>query len=212
MQAWAGFAGAGAVVWVARLGASSFELWLKQQQTQRKISAGERILTVVYRAKDAIDAMRSPMQIGHEISAAEKRLLQSYEGFDHLSDAQKRKVTTAQVVLDRANAHNEIWAELFACLPLARAFFGKEMDENIRQIWKQRARVLVSSESAVDVPDDHEFLTQCKDDIWEGWAEAGGRPDRVAKALADAVGVAESRILPVISPDALNVTGLGAAS
>jgi len=211
MQAWAGFAGAGAVVWAARLGTSSFEHWLKQRQTERKIAAGERILSIVYRLKDAMDAIRSPMQSGHELHAAERKVEKSYEGFSSLGETEKKRIVAAQVILDRVNAQSDLWKELFECLPLARAFYGKAMDENLREVWRQRARVLVASEAAIETPDDHEFLTQCKDDMWDGWAKAAGRVDRVGDALSRVLAEAEARILPVLSPDAMMVEAMRSA-
>lgn len=202
MQALAGFANAGVIGWAAYQGTNSFRQWLLQRQTERKIAAGERVLTVVYRARDAISHMRAIFHNGYEISAAEEKLSKSYSGFEHLERAKKLRLTTAQVILDRANASADIWKELFECMPLARAFFGTEMDQQLRQINQARHRILTSAEALVDLDGEkHEdFADECEDDIWGGKAKALGRPDRVQEMIDTAVGIAEQSILPVIAP------------
>ena len=108
MQAWAGIAGAGAVFYAAHRGAASFEQWLKQRQTERKIAAAERIMTFVYKAKRTFEAIRNAGSFGYESDAAEKRLKESYPDFEHEEAGKKQRMVAAQIVYDRLNAAKEV--------------------------------------------------------------------------------------------------------
>lgn len=200
MQAWAGFAGAGAVIWATYRGGDTFERWLKQSQTERKIAAGEKILTAVYKAKEAFPHIRSALHEAHELSAAEAKLKQNYAGYDTEGASKKQRLQTAQVVWNRLASYSEIWRELYECLPVARTYFGEEVEYAIRKIFKLRRRIEVKAEMYPDLTDTSDpFFNEAKCDLWEGWAKALKKKDEISTALRAVVERVEKVILPVLS-------------
>jgi hypothetical protein len=201
MQAWATIAGAAAVVWVAQ---ASFTQWLQQRQTERKIAAGERVLMLVYRLKMEFPAIRSPALFSYESRRAEKELEQSYEGFDRVGEGQKQRLRWAQAITHRLYDRREHFEELVECLPLARAFFGEELEKAIEGLWRARGYINASVQGYGDISDfdareSRDFLHHCENDFWEHIAIAREADDRVAVLISTAVDTSEHLILPMIA-------------
>jgi hypothetical protein len=201
MQAFAGFAGAGAVVYAAARGSNSFDSWLKQRIRERKIAVGERVLTAVYKAKDAFPSIRNAGHFGYELSAAQKKLEESYDNYHLESQGKQQRLKTAQVILDRIARYNEVWTELYECLPIARALFGIPLEEAIREILKQRNKLSVSAQvyPDADPQSDKNFYDRIQADVWDGWADALGRKDEIGTAVLAAVESADAIVLPTLS-------------
>lgn len=201
MQAFAGFAGAGAVVYAAARGSNSFDSWLKQRIRERKIAVGERVLTAVYKAKDAFPSIRNAGQFGFELSAAQKKLEETYEGYQLESQGKQKRLQTAQVIYDRIGKYAEVWTELYECLPIARALFSRDLEDALREILKQRNNLGVSAQLYPDADPqaDKGFYDRIQADVWEGWAGALGRKDEIGSAASAAVETAEKIVLPSLS-------------
>lgn len=201
MQALAGFAGAAAIYFAARKGAGSFDLWLEQRKAERAMEAGEKILTVVYAMKDAFASIRSPGHFAYELEAAETKLRESMKDFSVQPSGKQARLKTAQVILTRANSHSELWKELSDSLPLARAYFGKDLDENLRNIFKARADVIVAAQMYPDVDSESsaELVERFEAAIWDGWAEARKKPDPIRQRVDEAIALTEKAILPILS-------------
>lgn len=200
MQAWAGFAGAGAVLWVGLKGADTYRLWLLQKQTERRIAVAERILTLTYRLKRAFTAIRSPGSFGHEHAAAEE-LLKDQDIYDRMTAEQKRKAQISQIILTRIRSYKEDWDELFACLPLARAFFGLPVESALEKFWKQQVAVSVSAEMYWDEQSDSEFRKKLEADFWEGFSDRRIAADEVGRNIQEAVDAIEAAMLPVLASE-----------
>ncbi len=200
MQAWAGFAGAGAVLWVGLKGADTYRLWLLQKQTERRIAVAERILTLTYRLKRAFTAIRSPASFGHEHAAAEG-ILKDQDSYAVMGSDQKKRAQLSQIILTRIRSYKDDWDELFACLPLARAFFGQPIEEALEKLWRQQVSISVSAEMYWDDQPDPDFKKKLESDFWEGFSERRIEADEVGKNIKDAVAVIESAMLPVLASE-----------
>lgn len=109
LQAIAGFASAAAIIYAARKGLNTFAQWRRQRQADRQIAVAERVLTLVYRAKDAFRAIRSPAVFSGELSQAEESLEQTIPGTE---DPSRRL---------RQNCATQGFVERILRLPAARA-------------------------------------------------------------------------------------------
>ena len=207
MQAWAGFAGALAVLWVASKGSEAFRIWLHQKQTERRIEYGEKILSLIYKSSDVFKSIRSPGSFGSEIADVEEKLRSSYEGYEELPEGKRRRLQISQTVISRIFSQKEFWAEFWELTPMARVYFGKNFEEQFRTIWKQRAKIY-SAASAYSQLDD-ERGRQEKDPyleeknkfeaiFWEGWANAIEREDMVEIELGKLLLESEKIILPIL--------------
>lgn len=198
MQAWAGFAGAGAVLYAAYKGVASFAGWLLQKQTERHMIAAEQILTLVYRIRSALEAARSPMHSSFELSEAEKRLSETYDGYAAQADSKKRRLQTGQVVLTRVGSYSELWEEFSRIQPLAKALFGEEADQAFQLIWKQRSELIVTAQMFADVAGHTDLGHKFENAIWRGYSEARGVEDAIDVAMSQAVLVLEGLLIPLL--------------
>lgn len=203
MQAWAGFAGAIALVAAAWIGSHTFGSWLRQRQTERQLDAGERILTLVYRAQDVFRTIRSPAQWPDEIDKAEQSLQEGYPNLELEPEEKRRRLRLAQIMLARIADKNEYWKEFWELVPIARVHFGEEFEQTLRTIWVQRARISSAAMTYPNIDPERnlEFYRRCEDDFWDGVGHAGG-PDEIAAALEDLVAQANAVILPTLRPPA----------
>jgi len=197
MQAWAGFAGAAAVFYAAHKGAASFEEWLRQRQTERKIAAAERIMTFIYKARRAFQSIRNPGSLGYENDAAEAKLKDTVKDFAELDGGKRSRMITAQVVYDRLNAAKDIWAELFECLPIARAFFGEGCERHVHALWEARAQISTSAQMYAGYDPVDGKRDRYENAFWEILDE--GEPGSVSALIKDSVAYMERNVLPSIS-------------
>lgn len=200
MQAWAGFAGAGAVLWVGLKGADTYRLWLRQKQTERRIAVAERILTLTYRLKRAFTAIRSPGSFGYEHAAAEE-LLKEHDSYAVMETDQKKRAQLSQIILTRVRSYKDDWDELFACLPLARAFFGQPIEDALEKLWKQQVSISVSAEMYWDDQPDPAFKRKLEADFWEGFSDRRIAEDEVGKNIKDAVAIIENAMIPMLASE-----------
>ena len=195
LQAIAGFASAAAIVYAVRKGLNTFAQWRRQRQADRQIAVAERVLTLVYRAKDAFRAIRSPAVFSGELSQAEEALEQTIPGTE---DPSRRLVVQAQVVVARIAQHKDLWNELFDCLPLARAFLGVEVEQLVRRVWQERSNVDAAAHGYAESEGDREFRRKCEATIWEYVGAMRPEGDAVTKSVDEIVQDAERILLPVL--------------
>lgn len=202
MQAWAGFANAAVILWAAYFGSTKFKDWLLQRQTERKIEAAERLLSIVYRAPDVFTSIRSPMSSGGEVEAVTATLVASYSGFEGLEGGKKSRLKTAQTALSRMAHHADFWDEVSNSLPTARTYFGQEMEAQLRKILQQRQNIWASTQVYPDVTyaSDKKLYYQCESDFWWGVGKANGAVDRIGDALKEVVAASEELLLPLLKP------------
>jgi len=193
-------AGAFAVVYAARGGASSLNLWRRQKQEERRMDAAEKILTLAYRLKRNLTSVRSPAMFGGEIEAAKEKL-SGHDWYESLSEIEQRKAHTGQGILLRVMRYQDDWDTIFDLMPIARALFGEQVEFHLQSIWQQVVAVRVSAETyATYDGTDAEFQKRLERDIWE----IGGsfaEQDRVGQAMEGAIAGLENILLPVIRAD-----------
>lgn len=195
MQAWAGLAGAVAVVTAAKIGAARFGDWLKEKQTERQMNAAERALDVAYRVRGAFESIRNPgYDPGGEGGAALAKLHSNIPDFDGLEDDRQARLTWAQVILSRISGANAEWTALFEAMPLAKAYFPAGVEQALRDLWKQRAVVWVAAQQygSTALPPDVREKLETK--MWG----VGAEDDEVVAAVEDAVKRLETVLLPIL--------------
>jgi hypothetical protein len=201
MQAWAGFAGAAAIVIAAWIGSRTFETWLLQRQTERQLEAGERILTVIYRAQDIFRTIRSPAQWPNEIDEATETLRKNAPSFDGEDTPKKHRLQLSQIMMNRIAAQNDYWKEFWELVPVSRVHFGEEFEKSFRIIWAMRARITSSAMTYYNIQPERsiDLYRQCESDFWDGVGHASGK-DEIAAALEGLAATANQVILPKLRP------------
>lgn len=194
MQGWAGFGGVIAVLYAAHKAADTFAAYRRQKQEDRRIDAAERILTLAYTLKRNIAAARSPMSSGSENHAATQQLqeLDWYKGLDR---NQQHKAQIGQVALRRLQQYQSSWDQIFATMPVARAFFGEHIEAYLQSIWQQVVAINVSAEMYRDDQGrDLDFTHKLERDFWGH----GGPDDLISQKIDQAVAGLEAELLDVI--------------
>lgn len=203
--------GAGAVIWAAKVGRSTFNDWKRQKNEGRRIDLAEQLLALAYKLKRAFQGIRSPGMLGWEIAEMERKLTESGMIDAETPNHIKSGLSTAQATLSRADHYKGLFDELLDTMPVAKAIFGEEMEEALNTFWVQRARVVTAAQTYADIiRQDHvrnerrveELLA--RRDRTEGVFWEGGGPDGV-DAVADAINTAitnmETKLLPIIRHD-----------
>ena len=108
-------------------------------------------------------------------------------------------MTTAQVYLTRlANEHAQ-WEELIACLPLARAYFGRRAEQALDNFWKQRGAIDVAARMYAEEL-DRKHRQQYEGDLWCGYNQARNLPDPIDSAIEQSIATLEEVLLPILAP------------
>jgi hypothetical protein len=194
MQAWAGFAGAGAVAFAAWKAGDAYQLWLRQQQSARRLEAAGRISSAVFKVADAFSMIRNPRHQGYELERARSTLRENLAEFGSFSDGKQRNLATAQVVLDRLAAHADLWKELYECLVLGRVFFGEQGFESLRGLFEARRKIEVSAQIYGTEELEPDFRRELQCDFW-----AGSQGDEVAPLVENAINFVRTEVLPILA-------------
>jgi hypothetical protein len=201
MQAWAGFAQAGAVVFVAYKGASAFDMWRRQKIEERRMDAAERSLTLAYRVRRALSSIRHPMMWAAELGSAAKVLVEKGADPKTMGNPAMGKRTQAQATLDRVGRFSAEWDEMAAITPIAAALFGSELELTLERLWRQRNVVTSAAEDyADDDGSDPKHSRNVRADLWEALGKHKDE-DKVAAEITAAVADIEATLLPIIRAD-----------
>ena len=199
MQAWAGFAQAGAIGIAAWKAADTFRGWRKQKLEERRIAAAEDILTTAYRLQRAFSIVRNSVTSVSALEEARARLKMSGVDIGKYAGDQQIRIVEAQVIFDRIDQFALDWDKLSALTPLAIALFGSSVGESLEGIWKQKVVLQVATEQyTTDDDSDVNFSTQVRDIIWSGRAKQGGREDQVERQLERYIIDLEQVLLPIV--------------
>jgi hypothetical protein len=197
MQGWGAILAPIAIVYAAWKAADTFKAFRRQKQEERRIDAADHILTFAYKFKRALQAVRSPGIMAHELDAAEKRLKESWQGWDDKTTAEQQQLRTAQAIWGRLQSNNEIWGQIFEHMPKARALFGEEVEAQLQAFWTAYVEVETSCDMyAEDTGTDQEFTKKLRQDMWRR-----SKDDPVAKIVDEAIQQLEQLLLPIIRAD-----------
>lgn len=126
--------GALAVFGAGIYGASTYKRWRKQKIAERKFEFAERIAVAAYNARRQLSYIRQPFLSNYEIEAAERRL-QSTNVDLQRTDAW-RTFVTIEVYAQRMEQARDTLLELHACIPVARALFGHDLEHALEELGK----------------------------------------------------------------------------
>jgi len=189
--------GAAAVIIAAIIGGTTFRSWRRQEVAGRKLAQAERILEATYKARRALSYVRSPMMWGHELKAAEDSLKDNDDWNMQLKAKQKRIVTT-QAYFNRLNKTRDEQNALDACLPMARALFGEDLEKAIESVRHQFWIVHVDAETYMDDDgSDQEFSRKIRRGLYE-INPPEGQVNEVTEKAEAALATIEATCLPVL--------------
>ena len=205
MQAWAGFGGAGAVVYAAFVGSRTYKTWLKQKQTERQLHAAEQVLTAVYKARSALENVRAGYMPAYELDAAKSKLTEALgDEFGSLTDGERQRLTIAQAMLLRISKYNDTWDELPANMALAFAFLDAPVEASLKLLFRQIIIIQSSAETFGKYfehegnEEDRKFVQKLRRDMWGAMIDEN---DEVSANIAKAVADIEAVVRPLLRSD-----------
>lgn len=197
LQGWGTLIGAVAVFAAACIGANTFNSWKRQKITERHIEQAERVLTAVYKARRALNRVRSPFMSAQELSVANDELSSDANWEWHTSDRQAR-LRTAKGYYNRiANTEAER-ALLDECLPMSRALFGAEVESAIEAILQQFWSVKVYADAYIDDNGSDVAFSRKISMALYGLSSTPDSGDEITDAVHAAINTVERVCLPVL--------------
>ncbi|EJL22850.1 Glycosyl hydrolases family 6 [Novosphingobium sp. AP12] len=190
--------GALAVIGAAFIGSRTFENWKRQKLTERHIEQAERILTATYKVRRGLSRVRSPAMWGNETDTAEEQLKASGAWEKTFPENERRSLATKQAYYNRINATGDDQRALEECQPMARAFFGEDLENALeklnRQFWT--VKVYVDANHSDKAGADADFRRKIESTIWEGYPNA--QENEVDQIIAAQVKLIEDTLVPVL--------------
>ena len=191
--------GALAVIGAAIIGSRTFDNWKRQKLAERHIEQAERILTATYKVRRDLAMVRSPMMWAHETDAAEEQLKASGE-WEKVwgGDDERKRFATAQAYYNRLNSTQDDQRALEECQPMARAFFGEELEKAIEKLNHQfwTVKVFVDANHRDKTGADAEFRKKIESSIWTGWPSE--EENEIDQIIAAQVKLIEDICVPVL--------------
>ena len=167
----------------------------RDRHAEREMGHAESILTTAYRLKDIIAAIRSPMSTGGELSESESALAEN-DALKFGDENAKRRLIQANVFYLRANRHKDAFQAAYDLLPVAKAFFGDEVQDALFQFIKARHEVLVAADMYGRGPyQDADFNHKLERTFWTDFPD-----DEIKPRLEASVETLERVLIPIIRP------------
>ena len=191
--------GALAVIGAAIIGSRTFDNWKRQKLAERHIEQAERILTATYKVRRDLAIVRSPMMWAHETDAAEEQLKASGE-WEKVwgGDDERKRFATARAYYNRLNSTQDDQRALEECQPMARAFFGEELEKAIEKLNHQfwTVKVYVDANHRDKTGANAEFRKKIESSICTGWPS--NEENEVDQIIAEQVKLIEDICVPVL--------------
>lgn len=190
--------GAFAVIVASYIGANSFTKWRKQKIAERRFEHAERILVASYNARRQLRYLRQAFLSNYELFAAEQRLVSAGAPLPIDEDLRKRHITV-EVYNHRLQTAKDELLDLYACIPIARAIFGKKLEDALEILGTQfnRIRTYLDIKIMVDpATQEPEFGQELQAALTSGYKVDGRNEldDLIAKQFR----IVEDICLPVI--------------
>lgn len=201
--------GAAAVIFAAIVGTGTFRAWKRQQILQRQMDLAEEILSIAFRARSAIQSIRSTRESNQEILKAFEETQTFGVDIINAPGPHPSRVQTAFVILRRLDHYNTLWNDLEILKARGWAHFDKSIMTSLNTISYQVEAIREAADSYVN-----EYLSE-EDRVKYGVIlrrlpikEMLGKQDTVALALAGAVKTIEDKLKPLITSNSNDISNL----
>jgi len=189
--------GALAVICAARYASDTFDGWRQQKLSERNMGQAERILTAAYKARRALNYVRSPWMYPHEKTKAEE-LLEKQHGWT--TSSKKQNLITVQAYYNRLDAVHEERQAVEECLPMARALFGEQVEKALDTLYQQFQLVRNAAEMSDIDEDDKELARKVREDL--STASGNDRPNKMNVLIEEQVNLIENQLSPILRLEA----------
>lgn len=201
----AAWAGVGAVIYGAYRAANTIDGFRKEKLFERRLQTADDVLTLAYRIKRNLAAVRSPMAGGNESEAAHE-VLKDLEWYRNLTEGRQRQAQQGQLIRLRLKRYDPDWERIFEVMPKARAYFGEEVEAQLQKLWQQVTGVNVSADMySTDNRADADFTQKLERDIWDiGMRDPSQNP--ISVEIEKAICKLEEILLPILRDPSTGTT------
>ncbi len=201
----ASWAGVAAVVYAAWRAANTIDGFRQEKLFERRLETADDVLTLAYRIKRNLAAVRSPMSGGNESEAAHE-ILKGAKWYQSLPEDKQRQAQQGQLIRLRLKRYDADWERIFDVMPKARAYFGEDVEAQLQKLWQQVTRVNVSADMySTDKRTDHDFTTKIEQDMWDMGMTVPER-NPIGVAVDEAIDSLESVLLPILRDPSLGTS------
>lgn len=184
----------GIATYIGRNALSDFQ---SQRQLERKMVHAENLLTSAYDMQLALEYIRGPFHLAHELSLSESDLNERGILEDKSPDERQRFIT-ANVIYVRAKAVNDVFVNAQKLIPFAAAFFEAEIKNSFSSLLRQRHVVQNFADAyAHGAGTDPDFIQRVRSAIWMH-SGTTDEPDEVSSAVDTAITALENQLFQVI--------------
>ncbi len=205
--------GAIAVIIAAIVGTGTLRAWKEQQIIQRQMDIAEQIMSIAFRARSAIQSIRSKKEGNQELIKAFEEV--DAFGVDIVNNpsAYSSRLQAAFIIIRRVESCSHIWDELELLKARGWAHFDQSVMVSLNTISFQVELLREATEAYFVDPISEENRIKygiiLKDLTLK---ESLGMPDTVTLALAEAVQTIEDELKPVITSNSKNLSAIASKS
>lgn len=95
------------------------------------------MLAAAYDVRRALNYVRGVFHRASELNAAGKHLSDTVPDYAKLTDEEQARFQAAQVIITRMDARQQVWDEVVAIIPSAKAVFGEAIEQHLENLIKQ---------------------------------------------------------------------------
>lgn len=189
-------AGAGAVLFAAYKAADTFDVWRKQKIAERHIEQAEHILTITYKASDALSYARGRLTEAWEEDEAKKQE-KDEQHWAGLSPSKQTRVVHARARLNRLRNVRDEQKALAACRPMAKALWGEALHKSLTELHHQfwvletYVRAYVEDEGS----DDADFTKKIRQAMYSSESDTD---DEISSKIIHFISEIEKVLIPVL--------------
>lgn len=190
--------GAVAVIVASYIGANTFAKWRRQKVAERRFEHAERIAIASYNVRRQLRYIRHGYLSDYELYAAEQRLLSAKVQLPLGGELRKRQIIV-EVYTHRLEAAKNELSDLQACVPIARAVFGPELEEALEKLGLQfnKIRAHLDIKAIFDpTNDDTGFAKEIQATLTSGFKIAGF--NEMDDLIAEQSRIVEGICLPIL--------------
>jgi hypothetical protein len=175
---------------------STSENWRKQKLAERRSDQAERILNAVHHARDALGYIRSHLISNKDWNTAEAHVAEHYPS---KSNDKKQELVEAHYYLNLLNSAADQQRAIYACLPLARALFGDEVADALKDLNKVFLEIKIAAEAITYGHKNKETLNSSE--VLDP-STGNLRPNAMNKRIAEQVRVIEDKCIRLLKLEA----------
>lgn len=108
--------------------------WKREYVGKRRIDLAEKVLELVYEVRDIFKAIRSPL--GHQNEGLTRK------NTPEETDKEKSMLDTAYIQVERCNAHQDLFAQLYSLRYRFMAQYGEDKGELIEKLYQKKFELL----------------------------------------------------------------------